>query len=267
MPSRPHDMRSPRDMPDAPNVEISRAGVPTMDPPKRCCWIIVSSKGPHARPEMKPPVNAAATFSPSASGLAAPPVMSLATAPVSGNCSPVSVAMFTTLVDRPRYSSRGLSDSGRPCCVAFFQYKIGCSAMTSMVPAPTPMAAFSTGLILSSACSGSTGIFAKRTRCLLSRISSRRAGRTSDWSAWDPVSTEVERQRFRLLVEEQKNEQAPNPAAFALPAGGLRARRPGDDGKPGRRRTAAGSRRRSAWATRWRPAPAPRNRPTSRKGR
>jgi len=106
-----------------------------------------------------------------------------------------------------------------------------------------------------------------RLRCLLSRISSRRAGRTSDWSAWDPVSTEVERQRFRLLVEEQKNEQAPNPAAFALPAGGLRARRPGDDGKPGRRRTAAGSRRRSAWATRWRPAPAPRNRPTSRKGR
>mgnify|MGYP004279596053 CR=1 FL=1 len=55
-------------MPPSPKVDINRAGVPTMLPPNRCCWIIVSSKGPQARPLMNPPQNAAPTFSPSPSG-------------------------------------------------------------------------------------------------------------------------------------------------------------------------------------------------------
>lgn len=56
-----------------------------------------------------------------------PPLMILEMTPVSGNWTPVMMAIFVALVTTPRYNMAGFSVSARFCWVAFLQYNIGCS--------------------------------------------------------------------------------------------------------------------------------------------
>lgn len=145
MPSRPQDMVNPRPNDKKPKLENMRMGAATMDPPNRCCWIMTSSIGPHANPESAPPANAAPIVSEDVNSLSSPLVITFVTIPVKGNWSPVSVAIFTTDVESPRYNSRGFNENGCDCWAAFFQNRMGWSKQTSNVPATTPTSPFSTG--------------------------------------------------------------------------------------------------------------------------
>ena len=53
--SRPTVMVTPLESAEVPYSFTKRAGVPRIEPPKRCCWIMHSSQMLHGTPDAAPP--------------------------------------------------------------------------------------------------------------------------------------------------------------------------------------------------------------------
>mmetsp|Transcript_9706 Transcript_9706/g.31902 ORF Transcript_9706/g.31902 Transcript_9706/m.31902 type:complete len:207 (+) Transcript_9706:222-842(+) len=97
--SRPSVIVRPRRRPAPPKLRRMPVGVPRMDPPKRCCWIIVSSQTEQGTPEARPPRNAPPI---SASSLLATEPSARWKKPVVPNCTAVVPPRFSMAMGRPR---------------------------------------------------------------------------------------------------------------------------------------------------------------------
>ena len=121
--SRPMVIVEPRARELQPNSLMNLAGVPSVDPPKRCCWIMHSSQIEHGMPDASPPRNAPPTM------VSFDPVPIAARnfwkKPVVPNCTAFVPPRLRQAIGSPRYTTRGFNEMGRPCCTVFFQTRNG----------------------------------------------------------------------------------------------------------------------------------------------
>ena len=123
--SRPIVIDAPRASARAPCSRTRRAGVASMVPPKRCCWIMMSSHTLHGTPDARPPRNAPPTCTWSGARPAPPRASSFWKTPVAPNCTAFVPPRLSIAIGRPRYTTRGLNEIGSPCCTVFFHDRNG----------------------------------------------------------------------------------------------------------------------------------------------
>mmetsp|Transcript_16221 Transcript_16221/g.38879 ORF Transcript_16221/g.38879 Transcript_16221/m.38879 type:complete len:234 (+) Transcript_16221:1698-2399(+) len=121
--SRPIVMMVPRPSTEMPCAATILCGAPMMEPPKRCCWIMVSSHKLHGIPDIIPPQNAAVICC--VELIFSLPAINFWKTPTDQNCTAVVPPRLRQAINSPRYTTGGLNEIGRPCCVAFFQFKSG----------------------------------------------------------------------------------------------------------------------------------------------
>mmetsp|Transcript_44819 Transcript_44819/g.149718 ORF Transcript_44819/g.149718 Transcript_44819/m.149718 type:complete len:205 (-) Transcript_44819:112-726(-) len=130
--SRPIVIVAPRESEEAPYSCTILAGVPSVLPPKRCCWIMHSSQMLHGIPDASPPRKAPPTCTPS--WPMPEPARSFWKKPVAPNWTALVPPRFMHAIGRPRYTCSGLNEPfavvqvveiGSPCCCVFFHTRKG----------------------------------------------------------------------------------------------------------------------------------------------